>query len=210
MPNFWAHKAKAKALAGTLNYSADDIRVALMASGYTPAAPLTSEFWGDVVASELSATGYVANGVALTTKTLTVTEANSWAVARANTTAYAIGNIVRPATGNGHLYRAQTAGTSGGSVPTFPTTAGDQVTDGAVTWEEWGAAILVVSSDAAVVNGLTATGVRYAWLYDRTPASDATRPLLGLLDFGSGQTWTSTNLTITPDTALGWLYDTAP
>lgn len=180
-----------------------------MASGYTPASPLTSEFWSDVVASELSATGYTANGVTLASKTLTLTEANSWGIARANSTVYAIGAIVRPATGNGHLYRAQTGGTSGGSIPTFPVTSGDQVTDGAVTWEEWGAAILVLSSANVVINGLTAASVRYAWLYDRTPATDATRPLLGLLDFGS-QTWSATNVTFTPDANLGWLFDTVP
>ena len=42
---------------------------------------------------------------------------------------------------------------------------------------------------------------RWAVIYDRTPASDATRPLLGYVDFGSDQTSSSGNFTIVWDTA---------
>lgn len=54
---------------------------------------------------------------------------------RTNTTAYSIGDIVVPATPNGYYYVASVAGTSGGSIPTFPTTEGLAVVDGtALTW----------------------------------------------------------------------------
>lgn len=50
--------------------------------------------------------------------------------ARANSTAYALGDFVIPATPNGFYYEYILAGTSGGSIPTFPTYIGGQVVDG--------------------------------------------------------------------------------
>jgi hypothetical protein len=57
---------------------------------------------------------------------------------RANNTLYGAGDVVRPATANGWLYQATTSGTSGGSVPSFPTIYGDTVADGGVTWRAIG------------------------------------------------------------------------
>ena len=49
-------------------------------------------------------------------------------------TAYSLNQIVVPTTPNGFYYRATTAGTSGSSEPTWPTTDGGTVTDFGVTW----------------------------------------------------------------------------
>lgn len=49
-------------------------------------------------------------------------------------TAYAVGFNARPVTSNGLKYICTTAGTSGVSQPTWPTTIGATVVDGTVTW----------------------------------------------------------------------------
>jgi hypothetical protein len=53
-----------------------------------------------------------------------------WAI----TTAYSVGDIVKPATRDGNEYVCQIAGTSGGSEPTFITTVGAVTIDATVTW----------------------------------------------------------------------------
>lgn len=52
----------------------------------------------------------------------------------AATTAYALGDAARPTTRNGYVYEVTTAGTSAGAEPTWPTTPGNTVVDGTVTW----------------------------------------------------------------------------
>lgn len=49
-------------------------------------------------------------------------------------TAYALGDAVRPVTRNGYVYECTAAGTTGSSEPTWPTTPGNTVVDGSVTW----------------------------------------------------------------------------
>jgi len=49
-------------------------------------------------------------------------------------TAYILGDYVWPTTFNGYRYVCTTAGTSGASEPTWPTTLGDTVNDGSVVW----------------------------------------------------------------------------
>lgn len=53
---------------------------------------------------------------------------------RANSTVYALGATVFPATPNGMYYEATTGGTSSGGPPAFPTQEGATVADGGVTW----------------------------------------------------------------------------
>lgn len=49
-------------------------------------------------------------------------------------TAYVLDTIRRPTSDNGFVYVVTTAGTSSGTQPTWPTTAGSTVTDGSVVW----------------------------------------------------------------------------
>lgn len=74
-------------------------------------------------------------------------KAGAAAVSRANTTAYALDAYVVPATPNGFFYKVTTAGTSGASVPTFPTTPGTTVVDGTVTLTTMGRVSLTENTD---------------------------------------------------------------
>ncbi|MBF0161612.1 MAG: hypothetical protein HQL88_04915 [Magnetococcales bacterium] len=61
----------------------------------------------------------------------------------AATTAYTVGQIVKPTTGT-HFYKCKVAGTSGASAPTWKTD-GTDTTDGTVTWTDMGTMALTVS-----------------------------------------------------------------
>lgn len=203
----WYANALAQALgsavgggAPNVDWLSDDIRVALVTNAYTPDLA-AHDFWNDVVANEASGTGYTANGLALASKAgPTITAANSWGVVAAISTAYVVGDIVRPSAGNGYLYRCVVAGTSGGSAPTWPTVIGTTVTDGGVTWLCVGRSVLAL--DCADPSWATITiTARYGVVYNRTPATDATRPLLGLIDFGADKSPSAGTLTITVHSA---------
>lgn len=174
----------AKFLNKEIDFNSDNIYAALLGAGYTPALD-THAYWSDVVASEIAnGNGYVTNGQLLSSPIITYTAANSWASQWTGSTAYALNDVVRPTAGNGYLYRAKAAGTTSASQPTWPTTVGGEVTDGGVTWECVGMGVTVI--DAADPSWTSATiTARYVVIYDRSPASDATRPLICLIDQGS-------------------------
>lgn len=65
---------------------------------------------------------------------------------------YEVGDIVTPTTRNSHIYRVTTAGTSGASEPTFPTSSAATVISGTVTFTEHGADV-VASSRVCRGNG---------------------------------------------------------
>lgn len=178
--------------APNMDYLSDDIRHMLLTASYTPDLD-AHDFLDDVVANEASGTGYTAGGFAIATKTLATTAANSLATTWAGSTAFGgdtTAHYVRPTTGNGYVYRAAVAGTSSASEPTWPTTVGLTVTDGGVTWTNAGRALMQFGCANESRTGLTIS-YRYSLLYNRTPASDATRPLLALYDWGSTQTITA-------------------
>jgi hypothetical protein len=68
-----------------------------------------------------------------------------------------------------------------------------------------GTSSLVFSFDAADISWTSSTfTARYAVIYDSTPATDATRPLLGYIDFGADQSPSAGTLSVTWDaTGIG-------
>lgn len=183
----WYRNALAQLVGGkNIDWDSDTIKVTLHTSSYTPSLD-ADDFVNDLTNEIANGAGYTTGGVTLGSPTVTYTAANSWGTSRANSTAYTVGQIVRPASGNGYLYRCAVAGTSGGSLPTYSTVLGRETTDGTVTWTTVGSGIVVL--DAADTSWSTAsfTGVRYAVISDRTPGTAATQPLIGLIDFGSDQ-----------------------
>lgn len=171
-------------LKGDVDVDSDAWKASLHTSSATLNKDTTDFFNG--VGNELTTTGgYTAGGVAITLSAPAYTAANSWGVSRANSTAYAVGDVVKPASGNGFLYVATVAGTSGGSLPTYPTVFGQTVVDGGVTWLCIGPGITTMDATDPVWNPLTAT-FRYCVIRKNT-GTDSTSPVVGWVDFGSDQ-----------------------
>jgi hypothetical protein len=174
----------------------------LITASYTPNFD-TDHFVSTIRANEVGASGtYAANGTVVAFTNAYVTAAS--ATARANTTAYSVGEIVRPATTNGHVWRCVVAGTTTGAEPgaitTFSGAAGQSVTDGTVTWAECGRGYVKCSPTPANVSWTSATiTARYMVIADFNPGTDATRNLLACIDFGSNQTSTAGTFTVTFD-----------
>lgn len=201
----WYRKSFVAILNKEVDWGSDTIKVALATASYTP--DLDAHDYFNDITNEVSSsgTGYTSGGATMGSCTATYTAANSWSTQWASSTAFAAEAIVRPTTGNGYLYRAQgSGGTSGGSQPTWPTTIGDEVADSGVTWTCIGKGILVL--DGADVSWSTATiTARYGIVYDSTPGTSSTNPLIGLMDFGEDKSSSGATFSITWN-ALGILY----
>jgi hypothetical protein len=189
----------------TIDWDSDSVVVTLHTSTYTPNLD-THQFQSSLTNELTTGGGYTAGGLAVAGRSQTYTAANSWTVQRANSTAYAVDDVVRPATGNGFLYRCAVAGTSGGSIPTYSTVLGRETTDGTVTWETVGSGIVVLNATDPNWTGATFGPCRYAVFADTTPGSAATNPLIGLVDFGVDKTGGGANFTVTLHTALRALH----
>lgn len=164
-----------------IDYLSDTIKCALLTSTAAPNKD-TWETWADIT-NEVVGAGYTTLGAALASKTLVVTPADSWGVSRANSTAYAVGDIVRPAAANTFVYRCIVAGTSGGGLPTYTTNIGESFADGGVTWTNLGKAI--VAWDAADPSWATSTiTARYAIIFKDTGTA-GTSPLMILGTFSA-------------------------
>lgn len=165
----------------------------------------TDDYANDATNELGTANGYTAGGIAAGVVSRTHTVANSWAVQRAASTAYTVGDVVRPAAANGFLYRATGSGTTAAGLPTYPTTLGLTVVDGGVTWECYGIAITVLTSanPPTWASPFSATGIRYMVLADRTTGVASTSPLVSVSDFGTDQAGTGGTWGVTPHPSLG-------
>jgi hypothetical protein len=117
-----------------IDWDSDTIKVALLTNAYTPDQD-GHDYYDDVVANEVTGTGYTAGGNTLANKTNTYSSATNVIVLDADDTTWASSTIT----------------------------------------------------------------ARYAVIYDATPATNATRPLIGYVDFGSDQSSSNGNFTITWD-----------
>jgi hypothetical protein len=120
-------------------------------SGSPVVASITAAFATTDVYRTISYTG-VAASTPIIVRTVTPSTAIRWVAS----TAYNLGDVTRPVTANSHLYQCTTAGTTGSSQPTWPTSAGT-VTDGTAVWTDLG-----TSATAAYVSApstATNTGV---------------------------------------------------
>ena len=117
-----------------IDWDSDTIKVALLTNAYTPNQDLHDNF-DDVVANQVTGTGYTSGGITLANKT--------------------------------NQYNSATN-------------------------------VIVLDADDVTWASSTITA-RYAVIYNATPATDATRPLIGYVDFGSDQSSSNGNFTITWD-----------
>jgi hypothetical protein len=191
--------------AGNIDMDTATVRLTLHAAAYSPNLA-TDDFFNDATNELTTASGYTANGVALANKVSGIVVANSWSKAHTVSTAWRLGEIVRPSSGNGFVYRCIVAGTGAGTAPTWPTVVGTTVTDGGATWACVGTRCYRFTSDPVVWSAPFDAGpFQRAVLYIDTAGATTTDPLIAVASYGSTQTGQSGSWTITPDSGNGWL-----
>jgi hypothetical protein len=204
MANFIFDSARLKMQTGDIDLNTDTFKILLVTSSYTP-NQATHDFRDDVT-NEVTGTGYTAGGATLASVTAATTAANSWGSTWAASTAYTVGQVRRPTTGNGFLYRAITAGTSAASEPTWPTTKGDTVTDSGTKWANIGASITLF--DAADPTWASSSITARAGVVYKSRGGAATADeLVAFLDFVSDVTSTAATFTVTlPVEGIAYSY----
>lgn len=173
---------------GGINWLADNIMCALYTSAWTPSLDVATGYSN--INEVASGYGYAQGGVAIGSKSAAYTAANSYGQLWAATTAYNVGDIIRPlASPNGHLYMCVAAGTTGGTEPTWIIGRGaTQPSDGTVTWVECG---LGVFSLTCATPAWTVTGTitfQYVAFYDASATSPVSKPYVLVINFGATQT----------------------
>ncbi|MFC6080941.1 DUF4082 domain-containing protein [Sphaerisporangium aureirubrum] len=188
------------AFAGLIDWENGDIVATLHTAAWTPNLTTLSRVSG--LANEVpTGHGYVqGTGQEVDGRTSTFVPAASL-TARANTTEYAVGDLVRPASSNGHVYRCMVAGTSGSSAPTWPTTTLTTVTDGEVTWLECGRGVAVLACDTIPFGGITGEAL-YLVLSDRTAALAADQPIIMVVQFETATSGTDQFDYVPPESGL--------
>ena len=130
--NAWPDPASATAWASATSYAVGDVRRPTAGNGRIYRCIVAGTSGGSQPTWPTTDRGYVVDG------SVTWQDCTNDTPRFATSTAYTLGQIVRPSTNNGHTYRVTTAGTSGGSEPTWPTTSQGTVTSGSVVFRETG------------------------------------------------------------------------
>ena len=134
MPSKLYGQFLSQALNKEIDWDTDTIKVALLSNAYTPDQD-AHNYFDDVVANEVTGTGYTQGGITLANQTNTYNSATN---------------------------------------------------------------VIVLDADDVTWSSSTITA-RYAVVYDASPGTNATRPLIGYVDFGSDQSSSNGNFTITWD-----------
>ena len=191
-------------MTGVSNLTGHTLKLALVSAGYTPNL-VTDQFWSVAQGQEFVGPGYTPGGNTLTGATVTVTSATAWPQSYPSSgTAVSAGTVIK--SGN-FLYRAANSG-SASTLPTFPLIEGETVTDGGgIVWTNVGNAILVFTVTGGYSwAAISTTNIPYAVIYDSTPGTPVTDPLLVLLTFSPAMTNVPAGpVSVNPDPALGFL-----
>ena len=115
----------------------------------------------------------------------------TWTASRA----YALGDYVRPVTNNGFIYEATVAGTAGGSEPTWPTTEGNTVVNGGVTFTCRKRSLWLASTARVVGDMVRPTAANPTLIYRCTVAGTSA---------ASEPTWPTTAGTTVVDGGVTW------
>lgn len=135
------------------NFSSDNLAIflgATVADVAQASATITNELVEYVRTERFFqlGTSYLPTGV----RGITAPTVDIYAPARANSTAYAVGDMYLPATPNDHVYICTVAGTSAGSPPTF-TTDGTTFADGTATFDDAGLTSTLTSGTDYLFDG---------------------------------------------------------
>lgn len=171
--------------AGDIDWASNTIKYALLTSSAT-ITPATDEFFDSIDANEVAnGNGYTTGGVTLASKTLATVDDAAVSAWQAST-AYDAGDIVRPTSADGHIYLCITAGTTGGTEPTWQTGFGENTSDGTAEWVQAGDSYLKFDAANAQWTSSTITA-RYGVCYvaGSTPGTDDY--LIAYLDFGQNE-----------------------
>lgn len=206
----WYSNAMLGAINAEIDFD-DGMTFTLHTSGYA-LSRFVDDFVSDLTSELATGGGYTSGGMSAGVVNRTPTVANSWATQRAASQAYVAGDVVRPVAANGFLYRATNSGTTGGSLPTYPTVIGQTVVDGGVTWECYGRAIIVFTATNQPSWGPTSTftGVRYLVLSDRTAGAAAAQRLIAVTDFVTDRDAQGGVFSVTPHATLGNFHIIVP
>ena len=187
-----------------IDFNSDTLVWTLHTSTYTPNLDTHANV-SDLTNELSTGGGYTSGGLAIASPAMTYTAANSWSVSRANSTAYNVGDVYRPASANGWLYRCVVAGTSAAAPPTFATVLGTTYADGTATFETVGKGAVTFTCSNPSWATATFGPCRYAVLSDRQTGTTSTEPLIGLIDFGVDKTAGGGTFQITLNSVQGVL-----
>jgi hypothetical protein len=181
----WYTKCALEFMGGAIDWTVTSFRVALHTSTYSP--DIDTDTVQNTLGNEVAAGGgYTTGGEALTTVAEAIVQDGS-ATAWSGTTAYLVGDVVRPVSANGNLFRCIIAGSSAAGEPTWTNaaTVGLDIVDSTVTWENIGTSFIKLDGTDLSWTPSTTITARYAVIY--VDAGDGSDFLVGLVDFGQDE-----------------------